>query len=71
MVLAQKVKTISSKLLEDVSEIEQSISSTLENYVDFISKIIGILNLSNSRKTPRTTNLFTTNYDLFIEKVGY
>jgi hypothetical protein len=70
MVLAQKVKTVSSKLLEDISEIEQSISSTLENYVEFISKIIDILNLSNSRQTPRTTNLFTTNYDLFIEKAS-
>ncbi|WP_270224919.1 SIR2 family protein [Lactococcus lactis] len=68
--LAQKVKMVSSRLLEDISEIEQEISITLENYVEFISKIIDILNLSNSRQTPRTTNLFTTNYDLFIEKAS-
>lgn len=68
--LAQKVKMVSSRLLEDISEIEEEISITLENYVEFISKIIDILNLSNSRQTPRTTNLFTTNYDLFIEKAS-
>lgn len=68
--LAQKVKVVSSRLLEDISEIEEEISITLENYVEFISKIIDILNLSNSRQTPRTTNLFTTNYDLFIEKAS-
>lgn len=66
--LEQIVKTVSEELLENVLEYSASISSTLNNYTNFISKIIDILNLSNSRQTPRTANLFTTNYDLFIEK---
>ncbi|HZH62248.1 MAG TPA: SIR2 family protein [Metabacillus sp.] len=66
--LEQKVKTVSEELLENVLEYRASISSTLNNYTNFISTIIDILNLSNSRQTPRTANLFTTNYDLFIEK---
>lgn len=69
-ILAQKVKTVSEQILEDISEIENPISITLDNYAEFLSKILDILNLSNSRQTPRTTNLFTTNYDLFIEKAA-
>lgn len=68
--LAQKVRTVSEELLGNISEDETSISNTLSNYKNFISKIIDILNLSNSRQTPRTANLFTTNYDLFIEKAS-
>lgn len=40
---------------------------TLEAYVGFISMIISILSMSNSRAVPRSTNIFTTNYDLFVE----
>jgi hypothetical protein len=68
--LAQKVKEVSAQLLSNASVVEQSIYSTLESYIEFVSKIIDILNLSNSRQTPRTANLFTTNYDLFIEKAS-
>lgn len=68
--LARKVKEVSTQLLSNTSEVEKSINSTLESYIEFVSKIIDILNLSNSRQTPRTANLFTTNYDLFIEKAS-
>ncbi len=40
---------------------------TLESYVGFISMIVSILSLSNSRAVPRSANIFTTNYDLFVE----
>jgi len=68
--LAQNVKTVSEVLLGQVLDDGTSIGITLKNYTNFISKIIDILNLSNSRQTPRTANIFTTNYDLFIEKAA-
>ncbi|KON83415.1 hypothetical protein AF331_17955 [Rossellomorea marisflavi] len=69
-ILAETVKRVSEDLLGQASEYRSSICITLNNYTNFISKIIDILNLSNSRQTPRTANLFTTNYDLFIEKAS-
>ncbi|OJH19715.1 hypothetical protein BLX88_06460 [Bacillus obstructivus] len=68
--LAETVKRVSEDLLGQALEYRASICITLNNYTNFISKIIDILNLSNSRQTPRTANLFTTNYDLFIEKAS-
>lgn len=37
-------------------------------YYKFLFQVIQLLNMSNSRQVPRSVNLFTTNYDLFIEK---
>ncbi|MEH7603886.1 SIR2 family protein [Bacillus safensis] len=65
--LKQKVKAVSKDLLNNIEGCSE-ISITLNNYINFLSTIIDILNLSNSRQTSRTANLFTTNYDLFIEK---
>lgn len=48
-------------------EIIDKIIKTQDSYKKFIYSIIDILNLSNSRQVPRTVNIFTTNYDLFIE----
>ena len=48
-------------------EIIDRIIKTQDAYKKFIYSIIDILNLSNSRQVPRTVNIFTTNYDLFIE----
>lgn len=47
---------------------EHNITPVLNNYVDFIVTIIDLLYISNSRQTPRSVNIFTTNYDLFLEK---
>lgn len=69
-ILSSKVKSVSVELVENNFDTNIEISSTLKIYRDFISKIVEILNLSNSRQTPRTANLFTTNYDLFIEKAS-
>ncbi|WP_235020727.1 SIR2 family protein [Pediococcus pentosaceus] len=33
-----------------------------------MKSVIDVINLSNSRQTPKSVNLFTTNYDLYIEK---
>jgi len=69
-ILTEKVKIASNKLLENQLDYEPEITETLRNYREFIAQIIEILNLSNSRQTPRTANLFTTNYDLFLEKAS-
>lgn len=42
-------------------------SITAKSYTDFVESVINILNLSNSRQVPKSANIFTTNYDLFIE----
>ena len=70
ILLAKKVEEVSKDLLGKVLEEGSLINTTLNNYINFISRIIDILNLSNSRQTPRTANIFTTNYDLFIEKAS-
>lgn len=56
-----------SKDLTDESNLKDAEKETLEAYVGFVTMIISILNLSNSRAVPRSANIFTTNYDLFIE----
>lgn len=45
----------------------ENIQNTSANYKEFIEKVIQLLELSNSRQSPRSVNIFTTNYDLFIE----
>ncbi len=42
-------------------------SLTAQSYIDFMECIINLLNISNSRQVPKSANIFTTNYDLFIE----
>lgn len=71
--LADKVKEVSTLLLCDEPELAYSIENenikqVLSVYQKFIENIISILTLSNSRQIPKNVNIFTTNYDLFIEK---
>ncbi|WEB81498.1 SIR2 family protein [Vagococcus lutrae] len=67
--LLEKVQAVSrSLLLGTYSEGDDSITTTLSNYKFFLESIVYILSLSNSRQIPKNANLFTTNYDLFIEK---
>lgn len=68
--LASIVREVSKKLFLPKDELDGEISDSLKNYTEFLSSVIEILNLSNSRQTPRTANIFTTNYDLFIEKAS-
>lgn len=68
--LLEKVKKISEELLSGTysEENAESITGTLDNYKFFLESIVYILSLSNSRQIPKNANVFTTNYDLFIEK---
>lgn len=71
--LLDKVKNISRMLLVDIYDDTESeglspAEDNLNDYSNFINAIVDILNLSNSRQTPKSVNIFTTNYDLFIEK---
>lgn len=67
--LLEKVQEVSGELLLGTySEDNKSITTSLSNYKYFLESIVYILSLSNSRQIPKNANLFTTNYDLFIEK---
>ncbi len=62
--LEDKVKDVSKKILSGVEDIQEN----LDDYTWFLKSVIDVINLSNSRQTPKSVNLFTTNYDLYIEK---
>lgn len=68
--LEEKVKDISKKVLSDDYEFPggEAVKENLVDYTRFLKSVIDVINLSNSRQTPRSVNLFTTNYDLYIEK---
>lgn len=68
--LEAKVKAVSEKILSDEYEFscDRDIQENLNDYVRFLKSVIDVINLSNSRQTPKSVNLFTTNYDLYIEK---
>lgn len=46
---------------------EEKVIKSQRSYTEFISRIVDLLNRANSRQFPRTANIFTTNYDLYIE----
>ena len=46
------------------------ISKTLQNYVMFLESIASLLHERRSSLIPKRANVFTSNYDLFIEKAG-
>ena len=68
--LEKKIKDVSENLLSDNYEIlgEQAIQENLDDYTRFLKSVIDVINLSNSRQTPKSVNVFTTNYDVYIEK---
>ncbi len=74
--LIQTVKEINELLMrkqplvngnDEYSDVEK-ISNVLKTYEAFIEALFSILSQSNSRQTPKCSNIFTTNYDLFFEK---
>ncbi len=70
--LFERVQEVSNKLLiknkcDKYEMKDKDIYIVFENYQKFIESIVSILNLSNSRQTPKNVNIFTTNYDLYIE----
>ena len=68
--LSDKVKDVSKKVLEDISKSsdEEIIKAVLKRYSEFIKVILQLLYHANSRQVTKNINIFTTNYDLFIEK---
>lgn len=68
--LSERVQEVSEKLLtKNKCEIsDENIYTVLASYQKFIESVVSILNLSNSRQVPKNVNIFTTNYDLYIEK---
>ncbi|MDM8202786.1 SIR2 family protein [Faecalicoccus acidiformans] len=64
--LVSIVACVSQTLLSD--NLNAGTQQTLDNYYNFLYQVIQLLNMSNSRQIPRSVNIFTTNYDLFIEK---
>jgi hypothetical protein len=68
--LLDEVTEISKTLInQDFTKFSNTIK-TLENYKGFLSVVIDIQKNSNARQVPRTANIFTTNYDLFLEKAA-
>lgn len=67
--LVDKVKEVSSMLADSKGQ-GNHITDTQKDYTNFLQSIVDVLNLSNSRQTPKNANIFTTNYDLFIEKAA-
>ena len=65
--LLNNVKRVSREILNWYQR-SSNVASTQKIYDRFIQVIVDLLNLSNSRQAPRNVNIFTTNYDLFIEK---
>lgn len=65
--LEEKVKEVSKEILFECNR-SSSVRENLHDYIRFLKAVIDILNLSNSRQTPKSVNIFTTNYDLYIEK---
>ncbi|MDK7202879.1 SIR2 family protein [Streptococcus sp. UMB1203] len=68
--LSYKVKEVSKKVIEDISSSndEGNIKAVLKRYSEFIKVILQLLYHANSRQVTKNINIFTTNYDLFIEK---
>ena len=63
-------KATSMKVLEDTSNAndEENIKAVLKRYSEFIKVVLQLLYHANSRQVTKNINIFTTNYDLFIEK---
>ena len=68
--LSDKVKEVSKKVIEDISNAndEGNIKAVLKRYSEFIKVVLQLLYHANSRQVTKNINIFTTNYDLFIEK---
>lgn len=61
--LVEDVKRVSKELIEE--KLEENFVT--KNYNFFISEVVNLMHRMNSRQNPKNINIFTTNYDLFIE----
>ena len=57
-----------NKELLDSEELTGDLKITYDMYYEFLSILNRYMKQSNSRQIPKRINIFTTNYDLFIEK---
>ena len=53
---------------QEVDSELKAVGSTLNTYKEFIGILLNVLSNVNSRERHKNINIFTTNYDLFIEK---
>lgn len=63
---AKEQKKQEQKERED-TEKREKIDPVSGIYISFMREVISLMNRMNSRQNPRNINIFTTNYDLFIE----
>lgn len=70
--LISDIKEVSRVIIDESSGNDNSRyennCSVLDQYRRLVSNLLEILEKSNSRNSPKNINVFTTNYDLFIEK---
>ena len=66
---SKKILELNSVDIENTQNDEEisDLVTTRNTYIRFVRGIISILYLANSREVPRVVNIFTTNYDLFLE----
>lgn len=64
---AAKEKKEKEQKEQEEKEKREKIDPVSEIYISFMREVINLMNRMNSRQNPRNINIFTTNYDLFIE----
>lgn len=64
--IAKEQKKQEQKERED-TEKREKIDPVSGIYISFMREVISLMNRMNSRQNPKNINIFTTNYDLFIE----
>ena len=52
---------------QTAKEKREKIDPVSRIYISFMREVINLMNRMNSRQNPKNINIFTTNYDLFIE----
>lgn len=69
--LLKDVIRVSEIILGGLSEEDRvaldSVKLVSRSYTAFIREIVSLMNRMNSRQIPKNVNIFTTNYDLFLE----
>ena len=68
--LSDRIKGVSKQVIEGIYNTSdgENIETVLKRYSEFIKVILQLLYHANSRQVTKNINIFTTNYDLFIEK---
>lgn len=64
---AAKEKKEKEQKEREETEKREKIDPVSRIYISFMREVINLMNRMNSRQNPKNINIFTTNYDLFIE----